>query len=291
MAEKNIFPSIAVAICVPIAFALFRRNSWFRFVTTPEFIATRESLIEKYRRTEKIVNLVSPAAAFGLTGLILYLTAHPLMKLFNSAVQPDPDDLFFARYTGPAVLMPALFWAMLLSFVIVLSLCYVVLGRRVVRDLMLLSDSRLGFQTGRVLSFLALSILIITGMGTWMMVDCWIRLKPDRIEVNRFLTLGTRSWPLSDVQRLVAVHSFKAPSGNVIYRPSAKIVMKDGTVISTEQVLHLAYFRRGEYDRMPVFESERQLSARRAEIVLEMLETISESADVAIEIEDPYPAE
>lgn len=66
--------------------------------------------------------------------------------------------------------------------------------------------------------------------------------------------------------------------------------MKDGTVISTEQVLHLAYFRRDEYDRLPVFESERELSVRRAESVLEMLETISESADVAVEVADPYPA-
>lgn len=216
MAETNVFPSIAAAICVPIAFALFRRNSWFRFVPTPEFIATRESLIEKYRRTEKIVNLVSPVATFGLTGLLLYLTAHPLMKRFNSVIKPDPDDLFFARYSGPAVLMPALFWSMLLSVVIVFILCYAVLGRRALCDLMLLGDSRMGFQAGRVLSFLALLILIITGTGTWMMLDCWIRVKPDRIEVNRFLTPGARSWPLSDVQRLVAVHSFKAPSGNVI---------------------------------------------------------------------------
>lgn len=224
--------AISAAIGVPIAFALLRKIKTLRHVpdTTKDF----EQLKKEYGKWEKLAPwaLIFFAAAIGLAlwKSLMLLAELQAFRLGHSE--------FLIYQPSIALALPSLFLAIFLSGIPVHFLYSRLLGPDRYAEYTEYGNQKFGVNSWKLLRYMAYVAVPVCVIFTFLTLDSYVRVTESRIGVNSFFGVGEREYTFKEVEFLKLVKSFKAPNGNIVYKPHFIIGFADGSEFNFHRTLH-----------------------------------------------------
>lgn len=255
-------------------------------LTYPESPKARiRDLQRKYRFTQ----VWSTIVWLGFMAAIVVGIVYFLVAMMSYILQPEADDIVFGRMPTSSLILLAFFVAFFVAVAPTLFVLRFVLGQVRYAEFVELNNLHVGCNLPRLLPYL-IAITILVGAATAVLaVDCFFRLKPDRIEVNHFLTIGTKVCPVQSVRRLVLVRSYRAPSGLIVSNaPFMRLETNDGYEFSS-RFAAFSFYEPRDFASIPMFEAAQESKERNVKAIRRALESISDSAGIPVELEDAVP--
>jgi hypothetical protein len=89
------------------------------------------------------------------------------------------------------------------------------------------------FDTWKAFRVIAYPLGVFCVVFVVLGLDCYIRLTPQAIVINRFLGLGETRYAYGQVRELKVAQFVRAPNGNVVLRPHVVVEFTDGFRLTT----------------------------------------------------------
>jgi hypothetical protein len=229
----RILQTSAIAIGIPLALSLLARLFPYKPADLAELKIDFSELQIRYAKWE--VAALIPFFAFSfLSGYLIFrglvwVLHHSIPQGEGSRFLMLPDEYFFA--------LPALFIGILVGAAPT-DLLYRLLLKERYAEYTLYGNLKTGFDSWRVIKFLALTIIIPSALLTCLAMDCYAGFTDDRMITNRFWGIGENVRAYQQITRIRQVQSFKAPNGNIIERPFYVLHFNDGSTWSTKNQLY-----------------------------------------------------
>jgi hypothetical protein len=284
----QVFLGVLTALSVPLLLiAIPRCMPSIRATYPTDWKEHAATLQKKYQFTQ----VWATVAWLSFMAVIAIVIAWGLLTAANYSLRPEADDIVFGRMPDSSLIILAIMISFLLAVPPTLLVLRMVLGQTNYMEFVELGNLQTGYKVPRVLPFLVLATVLGGIIASFLAIDCSFRLKPNRFEVNRFLTIGTRVCTIKSVRRLVLVRSYKAPIGAIVRdSPIMRIEMADGYTYSSRFTL-ISFYESRDFRSLPMFEAIQAARKRDFEAMQRVLDTISEATGVPLEIDDPFPME
>lgn len=93
------------------------------------------------------------------------------------------------------------------------------------------------FDTWKAFRVIAIPMGLLCLVFIPLALDCYIRLTPREIIINRFLGFGEKRYPYSQVRTLQTAEFVRAPNGNIVRAPHILIGFADGYRLTTNETI------------------------------------------------------
>ena len=253
--------AIAAAIGVPIVFALLRKVKSLRHV--PDATKDFGQLQKEYGKWEVAATCLFIFFAT-LIGFALWQSLVLLAELLASRLG---HNVFLILQPGVALALPSIFLAIFLAGIPLHFLYLRLLGPERYAQYIEYGNQKLGVNSWKLLRHMAYVIVPLCVIFTALTLDSYVRITESKIGINPFFGIGEKEYSFEDVRNLKLVKSFKAPNGNIVYRPYFVISFADGTEFNFHKTLFDTNIK--EQERIAVF--------------------ISHKSNRTIQVDDPYP--